>query len=113
MLYTIIHPSDVADRVHLFPDIDSALARSGDGLVYTVAVLFDQRCRLLGPTRPDVLPLGPTWTTPAELHGDGSVTAKGPIPGELYTSCLLPAPVARPGPTSGPGAARRLQPDSA
>jgi hypothetical protein len=34
----------------------------------------------------DPLAFDPAWTTPAELHGDGSVTAKGMIPKELFVA---------------------------
>ena len=32
--------------------------------------------------------LAPEWTTPAELHHDDSITAKGPIPAGLFGPAL-------------------------
>ena len=87
MLYTLTDPKRQPDRVELYPNVDAAIAHAGDGgVVYRVAVDFDATCRLLLPRWLVPEAFDPAWTTPAELHGDGSVTAKGLIPTELFVA---------------------------
>jgi hypothetical protein len=90
MLYTHIPPFREADRVQLFRDAEAALSRAGRrGAFFAVAVRFDERGRRVIPTRVHLPSLDPTWATPAELNGDGSITAKGIIPRELYAVSFL------------------------
>jgi hypothetical protein len=85
MFYVLTPPHYEADRVRLYPTLAAAAAQAGeDSPVYAVAVDFDKVGRLVVPDW--VIPQAPEadWTTPAELHGDGSLTAKGRIPRGLF-----------------------------
>ena len=82
MLYTRTHPGQQRDRIELFPSRDAAHVEGHP--VIGVAVQFDARSRCLVPLRALPLEFDPTWTTPAESHPDGSVTARGPIPELLF-----------------------------
>ena len=89
MFYALITPEYETDRIHLFPSIESAVSRDSDGRpVYEVAVNFDPGQGLVVPIRVDAHAFDPEWTTRAEAHGDGSITAKGRIPRELYFACV-------------------------
>ncbi len=86
MLYTFTSPADEYDRIHLFPSREAALAMAAGrcGSVRGVAVGFDPRMRRVVPLWTDPNEFDPTWTTPAQPHPDGSITAKGPIPQQLF-----------------------------
>lgn len=85
MLYTPTHPVQQGDRIRLFPTIDAARAVAQDGRpVLGVAVQFDAPCRRVTPLWVDAQIFDPAWSTPAEYHYDGSVTARGPIPEPLF-----------------------------
>lgn len=85
MLYTPTRPADQGDRVRLYPSPDAARAEAGaDRPIFEVAVRLEGRQRRLVPlwSLPQVL--DPTWTTPAQIHADGSITARAPIPQPLF-----------------------------
>jgi hypothetical protein len=85
MLYTLTRPALQGDRIQLYPSPDAAQARAGGGQpVIEVAVRFDARGRRVVPSWTDPHVFDPMWTAPAEFHPDGSITAKGPIPGQLF-----------------------------
>jgi hypothetical protein len=86
MFYVLTPPDCEAARIHLFPSRDAAIAQAGgEKSVYAVAVEFDRtgRC-LVVPIWVILESVEAAWTTPAELHGDGSLTAKGTIPRALF-----------------------------
>jgi hypothetical protein len=85
MLYTLTTPGEPHDRIRLFPD--PALARGGSAggrPVRVVAVNFDERMKRVVPLWKDGPLSNPFWYAPAESHPDGSITAKGPFPRELF-----------------------------
>lgn len=85
MLYTIASPADQLDRIRLFPSAEAARATfDGSRPVRVVAVGFDPGMRRIVPLWTDPMVFDPAWTTPAQHHADGSVTAKGPIPQPLF-----------------------------
>lgn len=84
MLYTPTSPAEQGDRIRLFPSVAAARAAVGERLLYGVAVHYDVRARRLIPAWADPWAFDPSWTAPAQLHGDGSVTARGPIPAVLF-----------------------------
>lgn len=84
MLYALTSCSDQSDRIHLFPTIDAAQAAAAGRPVYIVAAQPDPRTRRLVPSGVDPEWFDPTWTTPIECHGDGSFTARGPLPDVLF-----------------------------
>jgi hypothetical protein len=85
MYYTTVSPASAPDRVHLFPDPATALARDAiTRQVFAVALRVDAQGHHVVPLLPDPIMDDPRWTTPAELHADGSITVKGPIPEALY-----------------------------
>ncbi len=89
MFYVLIPPHHEADRVRLYPSRDAAIAHAGDNApVYAVAVEFDKAGRLVVPCWVIPHQVETDWTTPAELHGDGSLTAKGTIPSEFFVGCV-------------------------
>ena len=84
MLYTRTPAGQQRDRIELFPHpAAAALALDGHPVI-GVAVQYDARSRRLVPLRAMPREFDPTWTTPAESHPDGSVTARGPIPELLF-----------------------------
>jgi hypothetical protein len=85
MLYTLITPGEPHDRIRLFPSRASALGVSPTGRrVRVVAVNFDERMKRVVPLTDDQRLANPFWFAPAESHPDGSITAKGPFPSELF-----------------------------
>ena len=73
------------DRVHLYPTLEAARSHSLDGHpIYEVAVDLDASRRFLVPDRVAPEDVDPEWSTRAELHGNGSLTAQGPIPREFF-----------------------------
>jgi hypothetical protein len=85
MLYTFTTPGESYDRIRLFPDPDAARALATEARrLQIVAVGYDARMRRVIPLWTDPTLFDPTWTAPAQSHPDGSVTAKGPIPSELF-----------------------------
>jgi hypothetical protein len=86
MLYTPFCPDHALDRIRLFPSQEAARAFAGHGKrVLSVAVGFDAMMRRVVPLLCDPQAIDPNWSTPAQSHADGSVTAKGPIPEVLYS----------------------------
>ncbi|HEX8202968.1 MAG TPA: hypothetical protein VF590_21005 [Isosphaeraceae bacterium] len=89
MLYTPSLPADQGDRVRLYPSPAAARAEAGsDRPIFGVAVRLESRQRRVVPLWPlspafDV-DIDPTWATPAQIHADGSVTARAPIPRPLF-----------------------------
>jgi hypothetical protein len=89
MLYTSTSPAEQTDRIRLYPTPLAARGEIGDGpALFAVAVRLGARWHHLVPLWTDAGSFDPTWTTPAELHADGSITAKGPIPDSLFAACL-------------------------
>jgi hypothetical protein len=85
MLYTLTTPEEPHDRIRLFPTPASALGGSSAGQrVRKVAVNFDERMKRVVPLWKDGRLSNPFWYAPAEPHPDGSITAKGPFPVELF-----------------------------
>ena len=73
------------DRIRLFPSLEAvqALLPAGDS-AQVVAVDYDPRMKRVIPLWTDPTRFDPGWTTPAQPHPDGSITAKGPIPEDLF-----------------------------
>jgi hypothetical protein len=89
MFYALTPPYCESDRVRLYPTREAAIAQAGDDSpVYAIAVEFDKAGRLVVPCWVIPQAVETDWTTPAELHGDGSLTAKGTIPKELFVGCV-------------------------
>ncbi len=91
MLYTLTDPAEPVDRVRLFLSLEEARNLSehrGEHSVYAVAASFDRRGRCLVPLERHAAAIDPDWTTPVQPHGDGSITARGPIPPALYVRVL-------------------------
>ena len=88
MLYTITNPAEDYDRIRLFPSLEAARAVAFDGRhIQIVAVDYDHRMRRVFPLHQvDPTLLDPAWSTPAQFHPDGSVTAKGPLPTHLFVA---------------------------
>lgn len=85
MLYTLITPGEPHDRIRLFPDPDAARAEAPEPKrIRIVAVGYDERMKRVVPLWTDDRLSNPFWFAPAQPHPDGSVTAKGPIPSELF-----------------------------
>ncbi len=85
MFYTATPPASQGDRVRLFPTPGAARSQvTGDRAIHAVAVALDAGGRALVPDWKRVPGIDATWRTPAELHQDGSVTARGPIPAQLF-----------------------------
>ncbi|MBV8267586.1 MAG: hypothetical protein JO252_14775 [Planctomycetaceae bacterium] len=84
-LFTATPPARQEDKILLHPSIEAARLEVGSRRpIYQVAAcLARDGHRLLphGSLSPD---FDPAWTTSAESHGDGSVTAQGPIPSWLF-----------------------------
>src|SRR4051794_27894686 len=91
MLYTHTRAIHQPDRTRLFPRADAAREEGGvSSQVVGVAVHLIERERRLAPDRVDPRAIDPAWTTPVELHHDGSVTARGPIPAALLREGAVP-----------------------
>ncbi len=89
MFYSTCHPEHQSDRVRLYPDVGAAVAAAGDYRpVFEVAVNLEADTRLVVASEMDPPDSDPEWTTRAQLHGDGSVTAKGRIPRELFVGYI-------------------------
>ena len=89
MFFTTTDPMHQSDRIYLYPRPEAALHGLNDGRsVFGVAVEFDLRSRKVTPLWVDRESFDPAWTTPAEPHADGSVTAKAPIPEPLFTALV-------------------------
>ena len=85
MLYTLARPEAQGDRIHLAARIEVLQVRADEGrAILGVAVHFDPRERRLIPLWSDPEAFDPAWSTPAEHHADGSITARGPIPAPLF-----------------------------
>jgi hypothetical protein len=85
MLYTFEGPRDDADRVRFFLTAEAALAQADpEHEIHAVAVEFEDQMRRVVPRWTDPELFDPSWTTPAQPHADGSLTARGPIPRALY-----------------------------
>ncbi|MGO9465904.1 MAG: hypothetical protein ACLQIB_32875 [Isosphaeraceae bacterium] len=89
MYYCTFHPNDQYDRVRLYPDVGAAIAAAGGHRpVYEVAVSMEGDSRLVVASEVDPPESDLEWTTRAQLHADGSVTAKGTIPRELFVGYI-------------------------
>ena len=97
MLYTHTPSTHQGDRIRFYPSATAAQAADSGQAVLAVAVRFDAPGRRVVPLWTDPDMFDPTWTTPAELHADDSITARGPIPARLFgesgpESLLGPSP---------------------
>lgn len=87
MFFTLTSPDAEVDRVHLFPDVDAAVTEArGVQLVYQVDVELDEPSRRVTPSWVDDRVFDSAWRTPAEIHADGSITVRGPIPSVLFSA---------------------------
>jgi len=87
MLYTSAVAAHRDDRIHLFDSREAASVGARDGRpVLQIALRFDPQGRRVTPLWVDSSAFDPAWWAPAELHADGSITARGPIPGPLILS---------------------------
>src|SRR5437016_5114813 len=93
MLFTSTDPARQADRIYLYPRADAAMATGEGRSVYRVAVRFDVGGRRVVPLWPGRVWIDPAWAAPAELHADGSITAKGPIPCALFVGSVTGGPL--------------------
>ena len=90
MLYALVEPARQPDRIRLFPSEEAARRSAvGEREPVAVAVFCDAPSHRVFPSWTDPVIFDPTWATPAELHADGSVTARGPIPECLF---IVPGP---------------------
>lgn len=75
------------DRVRLFPTPETAQDQGADNHeVVAVALEVDADGRRVTPLWTDPQEFNPDWHAPAQLHADGSVTARGPIPEPLIVA---------------------------
>lgn len=85
-LFTATHPDQQQDAIQLQANAEAARHEGGENQpVHRVAVCLSRdghRLLPLGSFSPD---FDATWATSAEPHADGSVTARGPLPGWLFT----------------------------
>lgn len=86
MLYTVTSPAEASDRILLYPSREAAKRAISGSIrqVILVAVNYDEMMRRVIPVFTDAQSFDPDWSTPAQPHPDGSVTAKGPIPESLF-----------------------------
>ncbi len=85
MLYALRSTERPSDRIRLFPNMRAARAAACDGQsIHEMAVWHDEGGRRVLPLWTDPQVFDPYWSTPAELHADGSITARGPFPEALY-----------------------------
>ena len=84
MFYCTCDPDRQGDRVRLYRDMEAAIAADRECRpVYEVALNLDAGDRLVVSSEFDASDFDPYWTMCAQLHGDGSITAKGTIPRAL------------------------------
>ncbi len=89
MYYCTCDPDHQSDRVRLYPDVKAASAADHECRpIYEVALDLEAGDRLVVSTELAAPDLDPEWTTRAQLHGDGSITAKGAIPRELFVGSI-------------------------
>ncbi len=89
--YTFTSPAHQGDRIRLYPSIDAAWSDAQEQLIFGVAVRLSPGGHRLNSLWTMMREIAPGWSTPAELHHDGSVTAKGPIPVTLFVEIGPPA----------------------
>jgi hypothetical protein len=89
MFYCTCDPDHQGDRVHLYRDVQAAVAADRECRpVYEVALVLEANDRLVVAGDIDAPDFDPYWTTRVQLHGDGSITAKGTIPRELFVGSI-------------------------
>jgi hypothetical protein len=89
MFYCICDPDRQGDRIRLYRDVQAAIAADRECRpVYEVALDLEAGDRLVVSSELAALDFDPDWTTRAQLHGDGSITAKGSIPRELFVGSI-------------------------
>jgi hypothetical protein len=91
--YTSTSPAHQGDRLRLYPSIEAARADAQGQPIYGVAVCLNAGGHRLSSLWTMIREIAPGWSTPAQLHHDGSVTAKGPIPAALFVAVGPPAPL--------------------
>lgn len=89
--YTFTSPAHQGDRIRLYPSIEAARADAQGQPIFGVAVRLNPGGHRLNSLWMMMREIAPGWSTPAELHHDGSVTAKGPIPAALFVEVGPPA----------------------
>ena len=89
MFYCTCDPNHQGDRIRLYRDVESAIAADHECRpVYEVALCLEADDSLVVSSEIAALDFDPYWTTRAQLHGDGSITAKGMIPRELFVGSI-------------------------
>jgi hypothetical protein len=84
MYYT---PTRRGDRIRLYPTPQAAQAHAADGqAIHAVAVNLDGFARCLTLVNKNVTELDAGWRSPVELHEDGSLTTREPIPEQLFVN---------------------------
>jgi hypothetical protein len=91
--YTFTSPAHQGDRLRLHPSVEAARADAQGQLIYGVAVRLNPGGHRLSSLWTMMREIAPGWSTPAQLHHDGSVTAKGPIPAALFVEVGPPVPL--------------------
>jgi len=87
MLFAATAPERQGEEIRLYFSPDDALAEAGEGRrVYKLAVHYDGQLRRLTAVGHLYQKIDPGWTTSAEYRPDGSIVARGPIPGSLYVT---------------------------
>jgi hypothetical protein len=89
MFYCTCDPAHQGDRIRLYRDVEAAIAADRECRpVYEVALVLEAGGRLVVSNEINSPDFDPDWTTLAQLHGDGSVTAKGTIPRALFVGSI-------------------------
>jgi hypothetical protein len=97
MFYCTCDPDHQGDRIRLYRDVEAAIAADAECRpIYEIALHLEADDRLVVSTEITTPDLDPDWTTRAQVHGDGSITAKGALPRELFVGSIYsPACLAR------------------
>jgi hypothetical protein len=83
--FTATHPAQQVNTIRLHASIEGARLEVGDRQpIYRVAACLARDGRRLLPHGSLSPEFDAAWTTPVRLHGDGSVTARGPIPRWMF-----------------------------
>jgi hypothetical protein len=84
-LFTATHPTQQEDEILLHSNGEAVHLETGSRQsIYRVAACLARDGDRLLPHGSFSLDFDSAWTTPAKSHVDGSVTARGPLPGWLF-----------------------------
>lgn len=84
MLFAPADSEGTPDRVRLFPTLEAAAGKAVPQREWIAVAVEVAPCgRRVSPLWTDARAFDPGWQSPAQLHADGSVTARGPIPEPL------------------------------